>query len=208
MKKVFIFIFLSIFIYANEDIEELETIFLKIGVEAFLKDFENEKNITANQQQMIDFLSSKVYEHEMELKKLSENENQKENRVNKNNNFLVVERNNVNLKDLYKKIDKMEKEIKFYKNLSIKNEKKLIELKSKRINIVKNTNTNIINSIQEVLINKDNTVIRAKPFFDAKVLRTLKKSSAIDIESCDKYGWCKLKNEDAYIAKYLLRFKD
>ena len=205
MKKVFIFIFLSIFIYANEDIEELETIFLKIGVEAFLKDFENEKNITANQQQMIDFLSSKVYEHEIELKKLSENENQKENRVNKNNNFLVVEKNNVNLKDLYKKIDKMEKEINFYKKLALSNEKKIISLnKPKQNNII---NDNIIYN-KKTFVNKDNTSIRSTPFISGKVLRIVNKNSFVDIEKCDKYGWCKLKNEDAYIAKYLLRFKD
>ncbi|MEA3315600.1 MAG: hypothetical protein U9Q30_07095 [Campylobacterota bacterium] len=131
MKKILIYILLTIYIYANEDIKELEGIFFKMGIEAFLKDFENEKNITSNQQKMIDFLSSKVYDHEILLKRISQDKDKdkKQNNINLNNNdLLLIGKNHNNLEELYKKIDKMEKEIAFYKNLSIKNEKKLIEL--------------------------------------------------------------------------------
>ena len=43
-----------------------------------------------------------------------------------------------------------------------------------------------------------------EPNTQAEIVEVVKKDTKIQIEFCDKYDWCKLKDEEKYISKFLL----
>lgn len=48
-------------------------------------------------------------------------------------------------------------------------------------------------------------VVRNKPFIKAKIVAHMKKGTKLDIQSCDKFGWCKLSGKKEYVAGYALK---
>jgi hemolysin activation/secretion protein len=48
---------------------------------------------------------------------------------------------------------------------------------------------------------------RTKPSLKNKYIKgQYKKGTLLELESCDKYGWCKIKDKDLYISKFVLGF--
>lgn len=70
--------------------------------------------------------------------------------------------------------------------------------KIQKINIAKKDNSNryivIVNSVN----------VRAKPNLESKVLKNLMFKTEVNIEYCNEYKWCKLKDQQAYVAKFLI----
>jgi hypothetical protein len=54
--------------------------------------------------------------------------------------------------------------------------------------------------------NREDVSIKKKPLPNAKVVRKIYKDEAIKVEYC-KNGWCKMIDEEGYIAEYILRSK-
>ena len=105
--------------------------------------------------------------------------------------------------------------------------KELLDINKKQkinnINLLNNITTEFTTTIKD--INKTNIVqnnkvtkykiaivamlttnIQEEPKSQSKLLWIAKKHDILKIEKCQEYGWCKLYNQNAYVAKYRLKF--
>jgi hypothetical protein len=46
--------------------------------------------------------------------------------------------------------------------------------------------------------------IRQSPFLTGNIIKTVAANTSISIEYCNSYDWCKLEDDEAYIAKFLI----
>lgn len=196
-------------LYSNEDIKELEGIFFKMGLEALINDFENEKNTTKQQQKMLEYLQKKVLSNEFNIKKLKEiyGKNNKMEpmaiTIKDDTNTLSKQANLKNYEALQNEIELLQKELENYKNIALENQKKLLEYKKPQAAIIKKK---IEITDQNAVVVKDKIYARKTPYVNADIVEVLAKDTKIQVQSCDKYGWCKLHNKEAYVAKYLIKF--
>lgn len=51
----------------------------------------------------------------------------------------------------------------------------------------------------------DELNIKSEPYYDSNILYVLKRNDIVNIEYCDTFNWCKLKNESSFIPKHLLK---
>ncbi len=80
--------------------------------------------------------------------------------------------------------------------------------------IVVNKKLKILNTLDSEIYNRtvgyikvDSAKVRNKPFPSEKyVVKELVKNEKVVIESCNKYKWCKLENEELYISKLVIKF--
>ena len=76
------------------------------------------------------------------------------------------------------------------------------------VDIKKEQNDKILENQKEEtqikIVAVDNSNIRKEPNSQAEIVEVVKKDTKIQIEFCDKYDWCKLKDEEKYISKFLL----
>jgi hypothetical protein len=195
MKNLLYILVLSTLINATEQnskqLNALEMFLFKIGYTALINDFDNEKNNT--KLNTIDIMKLKK-----DIKYILENMD-KDGPIKKSN--LLVIKNDEN------KSDKLQKEINNLKN-EIKSLKIYIDTKInsniKKKVILKQTTTYGDNSSKEMNINGSNVNVRDMPFLYGKVVGVLQYNDKVSIELCNKYGWCKIKGKNHYIAKYLL----
>ena len=177
---------------------ELELFLFKVGFESLLKDVDSTKNKSEINEEELKKLSSKV--------ELIMNEVYKEKRVlNADNNSTVV----INSSDK-QEIELLKKEIELLKlqmqefsnnKITMKNEEEKKEIKEKQIEDIIITKT-LENQTRKIAVDSSN--IRSKPNTQAEIVEVLAIDTVIEIESCDKYDWCKLKDEEKYISKFLL----
>ena len=79
--------------------------------------------------------------------------------------------------------------------------------KEKFINEIE-VNENVLEKNNYIVrIRVDEVNIREKPNNDSKILEVLTKDDIVKIDFCNSYGWCKLKGEDGFLAKFLLSFE-
>lgn len=184
MKILFILIlFLNILVSKEENTNivktsELELFLFKVGFESLLKDVDISKNKSSLNQYEILKLNNKI---EIIMDELYKNK-----RILKTDNSSMISQSKSNnneelkiLKEEIKILKKQMKELKVEKKVKITSNNKLVKIKVKLASV------------------------RNKPFSTGKILYQLKKGSQIYIESCDKYEWCKLENENKYIARYM-----
>lgn len=176
---------------------ELELFLFKVGFESLLKDV----NLTKNKAEM----------NEEELKKLSSkvelimNEIYKERRVINGENNSSFTLNNSNNEE----IENLKNEIALLKTQMQELSKNKIESKEEiTVDIKKEQNDKILVTQKEEtkikIVSVDNSNIRNEPSTQAEIVEVVKKDTKIQIEFCDKYDWCKLKDEEKYISKFLL----
>ena len=76
------------------------------------------------------------------------------------------------------------------------------------VDIKKEQNDKILETQKEEtqikIVAVDNSNIRKEPNTQAEIVEVVKKDTQLQIEFCDKYDWCKLKDEEKYISKFLL----
>jgi hypothetical protein len=177
---------------------ELELFLFKVGFESLLKD--------------VSFTKNKMEINEEELKKLSSkvelimNEIYKEKKVTNtegNSPFIINNSNNEELENLKKEISLLKIQMQeLSKNKIIENKKDITQ------DINKEQKNKILvdekekENIKTIAVARSN--IREEPNINAKIVEVLKKDTQIKIEFCDKYDWCKLKDEEKYISKLLL----
>lgn len=188
MMKYFITIFFTIsLLFANESktvkTSELELFLFKIGFQSLLKDVELTKD--------------KSTLNSTELKKLNKkvefimNEITKDKRIVKEDSSLVNTNNTV------------------ISNEEIKLLKQQVKNLQTQLNDLKKSQPNIktkIKTYNRARVSADFANIKSKPFIKAKNLRKVEKSEILEIKSCDRFQWCKIKDNKGYIAKYLLKF--
>lgn len=170
---------------------ELELFLFKIGFESLLKDVDNTKSKTNLNEEELKKLNSKI--------EIIMDEIYKDKRVLKSDNSSVVIQNTVNNNELVE----LKKEIELLKT-------QMNELKQNRI-IVKKEEKDKSNKIKE---DKNNIYkvsatlvnLRDKATSNSNIVGVLTEGTLVTIDSCDKFGWCKLKGEDKYISKFLLKF--
>ena len=176
---------------------ELELFLFKVGFDSLLKD--------------VDLTKNKVEMNEEELKKLSSkvelimNEIYKERRVINGENHSSFTLNNSNNEE----IENLKNEIALLKTQMQELSKNKIESKEEiTVDIKKEQNDKILENQKEEtqikIVAVDNSNIRKEPNSQAEIVEVVKKDTKIQIEFYDKYDWCKLKDEEKYISKFLL----
>ncbi len=165
---------------------ELELFLFKIGFTLMLHEFENEKNTTK-------LNTTDIKELKANVKYILQQMNQ--NKLGEMDNKVIINKNNDNSKLL--------EDISLLRN-------ELEQLKSdiKKRNI-KNTNQVkkqlIRQKVNKVTIRVKEVNLRQAPYLNANIIRKLFFGQAVNIEYCNKYDWCKLKDEEGYLAKFLLQ---
>ncbi len=164
---------------------QLEMFLFKIGFTALVNDFENEKNITN--------LNSN------DIKELKANVKYILSQMNKNklleNNSLVVDTKNSDNSELLKEIEILRNDLALLKsNINKKNIPQVI--KKQIITIDKGT---------QLTSKRDGVNIRIAPLPNSRVIKQLSLGQSVEIEFCNKFGWCKVKNINGYVAKFLIK---
>lgn len=176
---------------------ELELFLFKVGFESLLKD--------------VDLTKNKVEMNEEELKKLSSkvelimNEIYKERRVingENNSSFTLNNSNNEEIENLKNEIALLKTQMQELSKNKIENKEEIT------VDIKKEQNDKILETQKEEtqikIVAVDNSNIRKEPNTQAEIVEVVKKDTQLQIEFCDKYDWCKLKDEEKYISKFLL----
>lgn len=176
---------------------ELELFLFKVGFESLLKDVDLTKNKAEINEEELKKLSSKV--------ELIMNEIYKERRVINGENNSSFTLNNSNNEE----IENLKNEIALLKTQMQELSKNKIESKEEiTVDIKKEQNDKILENQKEEtqikIVAVDNSNIRKEPNTQAEIVEVVKKDTQLQIEFCDKYDWCKLKDEEKYISKFLL----
>jgi len=176
---------------ATHKSSELELFLFKIGFEPLLKDVSKNKNKTQLNEDEIIILKNKI---NFIVEKMNKEENP----------FIKEEKNILNSdKD---ELNQLKLEISFLKSEILKlKDKKIKNNISKKENIKEKSDDNQ-NFIQNALTMKNYSNIKEYPSENSRTLRKVERYTPLNIERCDKFGWCKILGQQEYIAKYLLKF--
>ena len=176
---------------------ELELFLFKVGFESLLKDVDLTKNKTEMNEEELKKLSSKV--------ELIMNEIYKERRVingENNSSFTFNNSNNEEIENLKNEIALLKTQMQELSKNKIENKEEI------SVDIKKEQNDKILVTQKEEtkikIVSVDNSNIRNEPSTQAEIVEVVKKDTQLQIEFCDKYDWCKLKDEEKYISKFLL----
>lgn len=185
MKFIVSFIFSITLLFSQENnvvkTSELELFLFKIGFESLLKDVEVTKD--------------KSTLNEIELNKLNEkvelimNEIYKDKRVLNNslNESATNTNNSLEIEFLKQEIDNLKKEISGLKTQKIEN---------KEVNL---------STEDKVVVNYPEVFLRSKAHPESEIVGKVYKNDELNIEFCDRFGWCKIKDKEAFIAKFTLK---
>ena len=176
---------------------ELELFLFKVGFESLLKDVDLTKNKAEINEEELKKLSSKV--------ELIMNEIYKERRVingENNSSFTLNNSNNEEIENLKNEIALLKTQMQELSKNKIENKEEIT------VDIKKEQNDKILENQKEEtqikIVAVDNSNIRKEPNTQAEIVEVVKKDTQLQIEFCDKYDWCKLKDEEKYISKFLL----
>jgi len=181
MKYILMFILMCNLLIANSETtktSELELFLFKIGFTSLLNDFENEKNITKEYSSRLEILEKKV---QYILDKM----NQKDT---------IFESDDKDFN--HDQFKQLKEDLLFLS-------KRLLALESKS-----NSNSPNTQKQRKAIVLIDGLNARNKPYIKGSiVVRKLKKAEVVEIDFCNKYGWCKLKDKTEFVAKHLLLLK-
>lgn len=193
MKSIFGFILCVGLLFAQESenknvvkTSELELFLFKIGFESLLKDVEITKDKSNINEEELKKLNNKV--------ELIMDEIYKNKRVLKSDDSSVVinqQVDNSEIESLKKEIDFLKKEI---KNLK-KEDTKIVKSELEEINP---------NEIAIAYVNVEMINVRDFPGMKGNIIDKFPRNKKVELEGCNKYGWCKIKDEEKYLSKFLL----
>lgn len=200
LKYIFLLLLSLNILNAEEDVvktSELELFLFKVGFESLLKDVDitkdksslNEKEIkTINEK--IELIMSELYKDKRIL--LNNSEDTKSPVLNKDEL--------INLKQEILFLKEEVQKLKETQNVKVlKEEKKILIIKPKEIEIKKESNTKQMRVVSDIANVYDNA------FPKSNIIKKLKRDDLISIESCDSFGWCKLSSKKEYIKRFLLK---
>jgi len=131
----------------------------------------------------------------------------------------IIDQNTIAIEKLQKQIDllsdtksknKLSTNLNIYtkdvkdQNINLNNKLKSLKVKLKN----EFTNNSAIKTLpyKYAKVKYDNLKVHAKATSESKVTKYLSKNTLVKIEYCDKFLWCKIYNEESYIAKIRLKF--
>lgn len=192
--RIIVFFLLSLnILIANQTnvvkTSELELFLFKVGFESLLSDVEITKNKSDLNENELKKLNSKI--------EIIMSELYKDKRVLTNDSKSTVSVVNVNGvdEDIKKELSVLKDEISILKNQL----NKLLVVKK-----TKKTKKITLNT-KDYKIRVESANIRAGAFPSAKVIDVLNKDILVSIEYCNKYGWCKFKDEKKFVSRFLLK---
>ena len=173
---------------------ELELFLFKIGFESLLTDVDITKNKSNLNESELIKLNSKI--------EIIMGELYKDKRVLTNDSEISK------TTDISYKIDKnIKKEISTLKDevSLLKNQiNKLLLNKKEKENAKENTKK-VSSATRQYKIKANSVNVRENPFPSAKIVQVLEKGTLVSIEYCNKYSWCKFKDEEKFISRLLLK---
>jgi len=228
MHKILIvfilFLSLSQAVSAETKTSELELFLFKVGFESLLKDIESEKLKTGNNSDKIEKLNLKIdyIIEKLNARKISFEGNN--NNLNNNSSGELkneVEALKTNIHVMLQKMKTFESQQKEVSNKfeNLKHELYLKKENTKKSEMIQNMRVKTQQAqqipqsrqteskdgyIAYIAVNSIN--VRNKPF-TGDVIKSLRRNEQISLDYCDKYGWCKLKDINGYVAKHLIKFK-
>ena len=174
---------------------ELELFLFKVGFESLLTD--------------VDITKNKSNLNENELKKLNSKIEIIMDELYKDERVLTNDSKNIDIKynideNIKKEISTLKGEVSLLKNQISKLllNKKLEVNKEKKIQVKKAKNVVLKAKQYKIKVNSAN--IRSKAFPTAKIIDVLDKGTLVSIEYCNKFSWCKLKDEEKFVSRFLL----
>lgn len=66
-------------------------------------------------------------------------------------------------------------------------------------------NTNELMEVPQFCIKSNESYIREEPYGESQIIRQVPFGETLSISYCDIYGWCKIKNKQEYIPRFVLR---
>lgn len=193
-------LFVNILFANNENIvktSELELFLFKIGFESLLKDTEiSKEKISLNSENLstlktkIEIIMDEIYKDKRVLavdskQVLSSLTYKKEIQALKNELGLLKEQVNTLVKNTSKNKDSV---------------KSIVKKQNNEIKVYKIENVNV-----NVNVKGNKVRLFSKPIISKEyIVEIVEFNSTLDIEYCNKYEWCKIKNEEKYIPKYYL----
>lgn len=195
MKKILISILFSLSVFAQDDepqsgVDALKLLFLKMGIESVVTEFDIEKNLTRKNVQEIKELNQRIKEIAAKLDSIL-----------------------VRLQDNPKVQEKKESPININRSQELSNKLEIDELKNEILSIKEMFISQKSQPVQKpiLLVNEGNMIVATKvaPIMDrpnpsAKEIGQYQKGDNIAVEWCNQYKWCKITGEERYIAEYLL----
>lgn len=193
LKYIFLLLLSFNILNAEEGVvktSELELFLFKIGFESLLKD--------------VDITKDKSTLNEKEIKEINEkielimSELYKDKRVLLNSSDKVYSSSNIDkeeLSNLKNEIEFLKKEIKKLKEIP-----KVKVLKENKKYIIRNVKSNL----NQMRVATSFLAVYSKQNTQTDVIRKIKRNSIIKIDNCNN-GWCKLKDEDYFVRRYLLK---
>lgn len=191
-----------------------EALFLKIASESFFSEYEANKELLYLNQDKIERLEYNFEQINEYLKRLSTikqklNSEYEDMKKLKSSLISIVKElskdeidlnllNNSEMESLKLEIESLKSQIQTLK--SLKQEPLSIERED---NIIYKRESQESNSTTKLKLISKSANIRETPFLTSEVLDTLNRDEIIVVDRCDKYGWCKLRDRDGYIPKYL-----
>lgn len=197
IKQILIILFCFNILLAQEDknkASELELFLFKIGFDNILKDVEINKEKTTLNEKEIQTINEKI---ELIMSELYEN---KRVLLNDSKEKSPVKQTQI---DIQKEMQKIRSEIALIKEEinELKNEKEIVSKEVIPNKVVKEKQVPKKEKLgKKAIVKKEDIKIRSKAYPSSKVLKTLKKGTIIYIDKCDKFGWCRLREEEGFIA--------
>jgi len=174
---------------------ELELFLFKVGFESLLKDVDITKNKSNINESEVRKLNSKI--------EIIMDELYKDERV------LTNDSKDVDIK--YTIDENVKKEISILKNEIILLKSQINELvlnkkleQNKKIIIEEKKVKKVVLNAKQYKIKVATANIRSRAFPTANIIDVLEKGTLVSIDYCNKFGWCKLTNENKFVSKFLL----
>ncbi len=210
LKYIFIMLLCFNSLFSNENIvktSELELFLFKVGFESLLKDVDLTKDNSELNTQKIKNINEKV---ELIMSELYKDKRVLLNDSNENNisSFDKTELNNLKSEIAYLKSEILkikEKEALEKKQNRIVKKNKILTKKERKKEINKERKKETKKNVRKMRVASKYIAVYSRMDTDSNIIKKLGFNTIIEINSCTKDGWCRLKNEKYYIRRYLIQ---
>ena len=205
MKKILLILtILKVFIFANDDLNQtsLDMFLFKIGFTSLASEVEDQKKILSQNTSAI-----KKLQQQIDLLSDTNSKNKLSSNLNLNNQKSKNTINNLN-KEIILLQSRLKNVLNNNKIKKIINEKPIILVKEKKKKVLIKKKSNFVQKLpyKYAKVKYDNLKVHNKAQSNSKITKLLDKNTLIKIAYCNKFLWCKIYKEQAYVAKIRLKF--
>jgi len=205
LKKILLILtILKVFIFANDDLNQtsLDMFLFKIGFTSLASEVEDQKKILSQNTSAI-----KKLQQQIDLLSDTNSKNKLSSNLNLNNQKSKNTINNLN-KEIILLQSRLKNVLNNNKIKKIINEKPIILVKEKKKKVLIKKKSNFVQKLpyKYAKVKYDNLKVHNKAQSNSKITKLLDKNTLIKIAYCNKFLWCKIYKEQAYVAKIRLKF--